>query len=421
MPTIRTPDGRRLRIPDDATPEQIQAVLASLATSAPTGGPPAAPAGAPPSPPAAPGGPGQGGAGVAAATPPPTGVPTAPTDEELFQQDQERMVSQMTPTEKVLAGMGKSVDGSIRGVRQIWNQATGDEEDLAKLEQDENEARRNDRALMDSGWGKTGNIAGHIMQFAVPGGLAARGIKAAKLGLPSAMAAEGAIGGLMGGITPTAGGESRASNAVTGAVTGAVLPGVAGAARTVGATPSALLRADVLRSIVPTGLKSVANVVSGLTGNTVSRSKIGQQISQVSNKARVPVQPLVKDVDKILARYGNTIPREIRQRVGQLQQMAQTKAAKLKGEVLQDNASELFSEAAQRGGVAAAGLRRLARTFQSHLDDSLPAPARRELKALRTSYRTGINRTEPSAPRVYIQSMINALRADRPPNEEEQE
>ena len=30
MPTIRTPDGRRLRVPDDATPEQIQSVLQSI-------------------------------------------------------------------------------------------------------------------------------------------------------------------------------------------------------------------------------------------------------------------------------------------------------------------------------------------------------------------------------------------------------
>src|SRR4029077_11152734 len=96
--------------------------------------------------------------------------------------------SGMSTTQKVLAGAGKAFYDVGRGVGQLvgtYSQA------------DEDEQRKQDKALMATHAGQAGELLGNVaMMLAVPGGFA---------GSVAAGAASGAL-------TPTGTGESRASN-----------------------------------------------------------------------------------------------------------------------------------------------------------------------------------------------------------------
>lgn len=416
MPVIRTPDGRRLRVPDDATPEQIQAVLASVAGAgggAPTPGP-ATPA---PGQPAASGGPVGGPPAPPAATPVPPpagGAPARPVDH--LAEGAGEQVGNMSRVEKILAGMGASVDSGIRGVRQAWNAATGDEETLARLKEEENTARRINQPLMDDGWGMTGNIAGHVAQFAIPGGMVARGAKLANRGLPAAMAMEGALGTAMGAVAPTTGDESRAQNMVAGGTVGALLPGGMAAGRQLMSVPSRVLRSRILHAAMPRGVGVVADVAASAMNPTRRNRKVGQKLAEIASEGRVEVQPLLKKIDPILRRYGNDIPEAIRNHVDELRSLAaQSKSAKLKGEMAQNMASGAFETADNMMGPGRIALRNIGRVVRDELQSSLPAHRARALRQAWQQYRTGVKPTNANTTRMSVQAMLNALRGDRPP------
>lgn len=416
MPVIRTPDGRRLRVPDDATPEQIQAVLASVgagAPAAPTPGPatppPAAPGatggpvGTPPAPPAA-----------TPVPPPAGGAPARPVDH--LAEGAREQVGNMSRVEKILAGMGASVDSGIRGVRQAWNAVTGDEETLARLKEEENTARRINQPLMDDGWGMTGNIAGHVAQFAIPGGAVARGAKLANRGLPAAMAMEGALGAGMGAVAPITGDESRAQNAIVGGTVGAALPGGVAAGRHLASIPSNILRSRILRAAMPHGLGSVADITAAAMSPSRGSKKVGQRLARIASEGRVEIQPLLKKIDPILRRYGNDVPEAIRNHVDELRSLAaQSKSAKLKGEMAQNMASGAFETADSMTGPGRIALRNIGRVVRDELQSSLPAHRARALRQAWQQYRTGVKPTNANTSRMSVQAMLNALRGDRPP------
>lgn len=130
---------------------------------------------------------------------------------------------------KFLAGAGKAVSDLGLGIRQLTGNAS-------QQEVDETKAR--DAALMDSGAGMAGNLAGQVGMAVIPG-LGAAGAGRA-LAMPALQAAgryaltspftlggaatQGALGAIQGGLQPVSTGENRGGNAALGFAGGAMLP-----------------------------------------------------------------------------------------------------------------------------------------------------------------------------------------------------
>ena len=125
----------------------------------------------------------------------------------------------MSTFDKLAAGFGKSIYDTGRGIGQLVGLV--DEADVQA-------ARERDAALMNTGAGMVGNVAGQAAQMAVPLGGGARVASLAGKAAPylGAAARAGAFSGLQG----TVGDESRLANAAEGAAWGAAGQGIASAA-----------------------------------------------------------------------------------------------------------------------------------------------------------------------------------------------
>lgn len=128
----------------------------------------------------------------------------------------EIMTDDMSFGDKLFAGIGKSAYDTARGVGQLFGVV--DEQDVA-------EARARDEALMDTGAGLVGNIAGQALQMAVP--LGGGGRVASLLGRAAPYANAATRGAVFAGLQGTTEGESRATNAAIGGALGAAGQGVA--------------------------------------------------------------------------------------------------------------------------------------------------------------------------------------------------
>lgn len=321
--------------------------------------------------------------------------------------------------EKFLAGAGQSVDSTVRGVRQVWNQATGDTDEYKQLQAEEAEARRLNEPLLNTKSGRAGQIIGHIAQAAVPVG---GGVKAAQLAgkvIPAGLARVGtaaALGGGYSALAPTVEDESRGQNAAIGAAIGGVLP-VAG--RALGVVNEA--KAGALRALTRavTENKSKAEVIRRAAGN---------KIAELTKDVRVPLDPVARDAAKIAREYGTALPKHVRGYIAQLQN-ATGRNAKLTGEKLQEARSALIREAAAMKGAGKSGVERLRRVIDDATDEaieSMPKTVRdrllgsrsRRLQQAREMYRTG---QKPDAMKPYRRAAgrtaIEALR--RPGPEEE--
>lgn len=128
----------------------------------------------------------------------------------------------MSGFDKFAAGMGKSIVDTGRGIGQMFGMA-----DQAEID----EARRLDEALMNTGAGLAGNVAGTIGMMLTPGvalkgasmlpnmgklATAARAVTA-----PETIKGAAALGAGMSALQPVATGESRLENAALGAGFGA--------------------------------------------------------------------------------------------------------------------------------------------------------------------------------------------------------
>ena len=129
--------------------------------------------------------------------------------------------SGMTGVDKFVAGAGKSVMDTVHGAQQLFGQRTAAQED---------ETRRLDAPLVQTGAGMAGNIAGQAAQMAVPvpAGAALRATSFAGRAAPyvGAAARSGGFSALQGVGT----GESRAANAGQGAALGVAGQGLASGA-----------------------------------------------------------------------------------------------------------------------------------------------------------------------------------------------
>lgn len=419
MPSVKTPDGRTLKFPEGTPPEQVMAVLQEQypeAFQAPAQAPAAAPAPppaalpAPPSPAPAP-------AGMVAATPtpaPPPGPPArVPIDTNAeYQRLMKENLDEMNPLERWLAGAGQAFDSTGRGVRQVWNYATGDKEELARLQADEAEDRRLAEPLLATPAGRIGQISGHLAQAVVPVGAGAKaGTMGAKLALNAG------LGAAQSALAPTVEGESRARNAMTGGAIGAVLPVAGRAAGVVNNTKATAIRA-LTRAVSDAGAK-----------REVVREAAGKRMARLVADVKVPVDKVAKEANAVVRDYGTALPKHVRGYVAQLQG-AVGKNAKLTGAKLQEARSALIREAESLDGAAKSGVERLRRVIDTNVDqaiDSMPKTLRDRLVGSRTArlrearktYKTGEN---PEKAKPYVRASQRAvIEALRRPKPEEQE
>jgi hypothetical protein len=138
----------------------------------------------------------------------------------------------MSNWQKILAGAGKSVADTGRGLQQIGAQAGNavglvSDDTVAGIQSNIDESRRLDAPLMQTGAGIAGNIAGSLATTMLPAGAAAKLGQAGKIGTaarafinPQTYKAAAAGGALLGALQPTATGESRTLNAAIGAAGG---------------------------------------------------------------------------------------------------------------------------------------------------------------------------------------------------------
>src|SRR5690554_5474165 len=122
-------------------------------------------------------------------------------------------------------GVASGLGSALRGVRQGWNKLTGDEEELAQLNQQEAAARQ--QLQQDTGGGfmsGAGRIVGQAAPMTVAAGLTPA-VGGGVLASVGAGAAGGALGGATTSLTPEEeAGGNRTTNAVLGGVLGGAVP-----------------------------------------------------------------------------------------------------------------------------------------------------------------------------------------------------
>lgn len=120
-------------------------------------------------------------------------VPTGSPEAKAAQQP----TSGMSTGAEVAAGAGKAVYDAGRGVGQLIGTYT---------QKDEDEQRKQDKALMSTRAGQAGELLGNVAMM---------------LGTPGGFVGAAATGAAQGALTPTGTGESRAANIGAGAALGA--------------------------------------------------------------------------------------------------------------------------------------------------------------------------------------------------------
>ena len=379
MPVLNTPKGR-LNIPDGAPPGQVAAALQAagidpsqidaIVQSMPTG---PAPAPAAPAPPGGPSGPGVPApiAGPPAAPPgaapgPPSRGPRAfipKTPEQLEaerQADEQKMLDGMSGSQKFLAGMGQSFDSLGRGGRQVWNYLTGDKKELAQLQQEEADRRETDKALLGTGMGRAGQIAGYTAQSLAPGGVALRGLRAAGAGAGAIVAAEGALGAAQGGLQATVEGESRTKNAIVGGVVGAAIPGGVAAGRAAGGTLSGLAH-TVNPSLGRAATVMTATDALARRSSAKVRAEAGAKIGKLTDNIRVPLtKAMIRELQTARQSISNSIPPDLAKNLDTMLSFGPN--AKLKGKQLEllrqeINAAARAAKASSDPGVAASAIK----------------------------------------------------------------
>lgn len=135
------------------------------------------------------------------------------------------------------------------------------------------ERRERDAPLSNTGAGMAGNVVGNLTQILGPG-IALRGTVAGRALLPTTIRGNAAQGAVLGGLQPTATGESRGTNAAIGGTVGAVVPAALKA-------PGAARRAvtDVVRPERAASKQAV---------RTIQREAATPNIGMLAEPSRVP-------------------------------------------------------------------------------------------------------------------------------------
>lgn len=299
----------------------------------------------------------------------------------------------MSPAGKILAGMGQATSSTIRGGRQLFNYLTGDQAELARLNEEENEARRLDAPLLSTGWGRAGQIAGHVAQAAIPGTAVARGVRAAGGGTKALIAAEAALGGATGALQPTVQGESRAANAKTGAIIGGAIPAASAAWQGLKQMPASVL-AHAIRMASPKGAGPIIDIAARQikSGSSKVREEAGRKMGELVADVRVPLsRELASKLRAVRHQYADSLPPDVTRTIDEWVGLAKSGRASLKGPAIQEARTAMNREAAKTSsGLARTGLQRAQRTLDQALSAQLPRSKAAQLRALRDQYKTGV-------------------------------
>lgn len=210
---------------------------------------------------------------------------------------------------RMLAGAERSVLGNIQGIRKLYNQAVGDDAEVAKINDQNQRAVDFWEQADPSGSGPSmadlGRFAADVGQFAaVPGG----GATAA-----GRVAAGAATGGAQGLIAPTTAQDSQVGNALVGAGLGGALSGIGAALRRyVGsANPAKSAAVDRLRAQgveIPGGARYDSPLNDALT--KMARDEIPEASAGIGRRvAQLAGAPELSN--EVLENTQNTVGRRI--------------------------------------------------------------------------------------------------------------
>lgn len=299
-----------------------------------------------------------------------SGVPDAVTDylSGLQAAKRNNPTTGMSPFETVASGAGKNLVGLGRGARQLWNYASGDEEELAKLNAEEEEARRLDEPLMATTGGKVGYYGTELASYALPASKIAKIPAIVKGGRAALAAAEMGLGGVQGALRPTVEGESRGVNTAVGGALGLgaayAAPIARGAYRAYAHVP--ILGAPARALIVSGEQKATAQAAlaareaaqaRALAAQTANReAKAAAQAAKAQEKAAA--QALKEQQAAVRKRAGDVIEKYVGQGSGSIKvtpEMAQT--MRRLSTSYKEDLPEFFHRAAEQVNVPGAATR----------------------------------------------------------------
>lgn len=313
---VQLPDGRiaTIEIPDGMSMEEAQAELETMYESQPEAFGQSAPAPTPEAAPAPAQAPAQGG-GILDNIPHyqiPRGIITGEAD---------------NPMAAYGAGLREAGGGMVRGARQLFNRMTGDEEELAQLNAQEEAARQDwdQRSAEHPIAGGAGKLVGNVgaplaaaaaLPAAAGGGALGGGALLAR------MLAGGAAGAAGGAAQPLTGqeeqGGDRMSNTLTGGTIGAVVPGLTAGASKLGnafrkVNPDEAVEDFAQRALGASHEKGASGAFNKVTGTideqyTKLRDKFSQAYDAVEG-AKVP--PVKLEASSRLGKEVLDLPEEV--------------------------------------------------------------------------------------------------------------
>ena len=234
-----------------------------------------------------------------------------------------RVTDDMSNTEKVLAGVGKSFSDIGTGAKQLWTRATGTDDEIRKMQEDVAEQEKLDADLMSTKAGLAGYVGGTLAPTIATMGAGAAVNAATKLPMaarllqasnavskapvvsqalnavgtvlnPTSVKGMMASGAVQGALTPTQNDEQGVNSILLGGGAAGVL-GTAGKAiaRPMGAT-IAEAAPQVIKEAEALGLPvSAANVAQAVAPRSVA--------GRISNLVSNPSDMQIANVDRAIA------------------------------------------------------------------------------------------------------------------------
>lgn len=356
-------------------------------------------------------------------------APTETPEERMARLTAQAAEERIDPTEgmstfeKVAAGAGKNAMGIVRGGRQLFNMLTGDTEELAQLQAEEEEARRLDAPLMGTKAGKAGYYGTELASWLLPATKAAKIPGVARMGRAGLMGVEAGLGGLQGAMQATTADESKLTNAALGATLGAVLPvGSAGARKLVRkitdadatekaaretasrlATETRRVEAHNTRvdtQVANLARKQAADEYKGRQKDLLRR--VGKGIGNVVEGQRIAVPKAKVDaLRSVQRRYGEDLPPEFTKLIDDMD--LASKHGFGKGEILQQAKAALGDRARgnAKRGLPTTGLHEAERIMSDIILSGLPKARAEALRKTYSRYEKVAN-MKPQLPKPHI-------------------
>ena len=198
------------------------------------------------------------------------------------------------------AGLREAGGGMVRGARQLFNKLTGDEAELAELNQQEEAARKDweQRSAEHTIAGGAGKLVGSIGAPLLAAGALPAGGAVGAAGLGARALAGGLSGAAGGAAQPLTGqeeaGGDRMGNAALGGTIGGVVPGV---------TAGASILGNALRKVKPDeAIEDFAKRALGAShskGAAGAYGAVNDSIESQYTKLRDTFSKLYDDVEKV--------------------------------------------------------------------------------------------------------------------------